>query len=201
MDRPILFSTEMVKAILDGRKSQTRRVCKLHSAVDHITTFDGFPYHVGLKLWVRETHTWINLANNEYDENNPEHRITDIGVPVCMVYKADGFQIPANWRPSIFMPRWASRITLEVTEVRVQRLQDISPNDVEEEGLRRVKVWADKDYWSYPTPNFGNVILKEQTFQSNAIIAYKTLWDKINGKRYPWLSNPWVWVISFKRIK
>ena len=184
-ERPILFNSEMVKAILEGRKTQTRRVIKPQPE-----DFDGdnilwkgrwkplnvCPYgQVGDRLWVKETWT------------------PDIFTGKPLWYKANG--IPDSlknirWKPSIFMPRWASRITLEITGLRVERLQEITEEDTIKEGIvmnnRPFEGW----YWM---PNIYST--------TNPIVAFEKLWDSLNAKReYSWEQNPWCWVLEFKRI-
>ena len=175
-EKPILFSTPMVRAILDGRKTMTRRVVKCDSIVDNKPYWNiggfregNFPYQVGIWLWVRET--WQ-------------------GTKDCISYKASDPQqvVEFNyepWRPSIFMPRWASRITLEITNVRVERLQDISAPDCVNEGIN--------------TQGPYDVAIYDE-FSSHSIAQFAYLWDSINSKKYPWESNPWVFVISFKKL-
>lgn len=169
-ERPILFSAPMVRAILDGRKTQTRRVVKLRNGQymppSEKADINGWrqmlrncPYgQPGDRLWVRETHFDAKRLN--------EGRI---------LYRADGDVSRFGWTPSIHMPRSASRITLEVTGVRVERLQDISEADAVAEGV----VWE-----------------QGQT----AINVFETLWESINGAG-SWDANPWVWVVEFKRAK
>jgi len=185
-DRPILFSAEMVRAILKGRKTQTRRVMKPQpSTVDDagrwyrmksggeslMTSAYPCPYGApGDTLWVRETWTQYPI------ELNPE--------PCDAWYKAtsNGPPPPFKWRPSIHMPRWASRITLRITDIRVERLQDISEDDARAEGCDPV-VHPDG------AVDCGT---RKTTFAS--------LWNKINGPG-AWDENPWVWVLAFERIK
>ena len=184
-ERPILFSAPMVRAILDGRKTQTRRVAKnvvaVHSKTgEALTQTDSLgprircPYgQPGDRLWVRETH-FINDfrgADIPADERNDAEIVfaaTDMDY-VRNLEDDEGFA----WRPSIHMPRWASRITLEITGVRVERLNDISEADCRAEGL------AD------------NV--------DRAHHWYRVLWEQINGPG-SWNANPWVWVVEFKRV-
>lgn len=199
-ERPILFSGEMVSAIIAGYKTQTRRVIDLAMAnrfdeprgdadvaagYPYIETDNGFvsatklcPYgQSGDRLWVRETWgftaSWPTGFQNDHIKNG-RYWIKD-----RMAYRADS---PAGhwcWRPSIFMPRWANRLTLAVTEVRVERLQDISESDAMSEGVAA---------WHTPT---GAVYKPE----------FKMLWDKINAKRgFGWNVNPWVWVVSFQPV-
>jgi hypothetical protein len=199
-ERSILFSAEMVRAILDGRKTQTRRVFK--NAPDDLRSgrYPIWPEHEGLppsrygqpgdRLWVRETYTWITLAENEFTGDGwPGRRIRKPdGIPVLMLYRSDAIaedwdnQI-SHWNPSIFMPRWASRITLEIISVRVERVQSISIDDIKAEGCTGA-----------PLP--GQVVSRNDGYQHYQ--EFKYLWDSINAKRgYGWDANPWVWVIEF----
>ncbi len=179
-ERPILFSAPMVRAILEGRKTQTRRVLK-QKAIDWLPTLSHTfvaskestglcPYgYQGDRLWVRETFCW------------PE----DYSIPI---YRTDGEEPPSMecWKPSIFMPRAASRILLEITDVRVERLQDISEEDAKAEG---VESWAESDK-----------ILERLLARSQPSQIFKALWQSISGPE-SWNENPFVWVITFKRIK
>lgn len=211
-ERPILFNTEMVKAILEGRKTQTRRIVKpqpegatLKSHLDGkwltkkfnglvLPQIEDLPMHnpfgqVGDRLWVRETFTQgygMTLLESEGDDKNA----------VSIIYKADGKEIykdcseevaenwgnwendsdDAVWKPSIHMPRWASRILLEITNIRVERLQDISESDCLKEGV-------------------GSPILRDCKKPK-----FMQLWESINGAD-SWAANPWVWVVEFKVVK
>ena len=162
-EHPILFSTEMVKAILDGRKTMTRRVIK--DPYKYITIPHPSPYgQVGDKLWVRET--WTQFPDGE-----------------SVVYKADGKPYFNVWKPSIFMPHKFSRITLEITNIRVERLQEINTKRHDE---------VAKEGWP-----FGYTGL---SIEKAPVELFAELWDSINLKRgYSWGSNPWVWVIEFKK--
>lgn len=184
-DRPIIFGSEMVHAVLNGRKTQTRRVVKpqppsrIYSDGNTRWSPSGVwggkdwfcPYgQPGDHLWVRET--WGEFFLD--------------GAGECVVYRADGeidmsHMAFGRWRPSIHMPRWASRITLEVTGIRAERVQDITIRDILAEGIDSSPSWDSDD-----------------------VIAAKwiELWDGINAKRgYSWDSNPWVWVIEFKAME
>jgi len=172
MDRPILFSTPMIQAILDGRKSMTRRVVKPPKWSEAIHAGVDFPCPHGIpgdRLWVREAWAYATDFGNATD---------------YIFYKASyinggPYDDVKRWRPSIFMPRSASRITLEITDVKVERLQEITNNDALYEGTPDLRT---------PENNWD----MRRCFQS--------LWDSINGKTYPWTMNPFVWVIEFKRI-
>jgi hypothetical protein len=178
-NKPILFCGEMVRAILAGRKTMTRRVVKSpkwSSAGNAMVDF-GCPYGVpGTKLWVRETCRLYSV------------NCSKTGKGPLVRYRADGAwscgckpqsQTPCGpWKPSIHMPRWASRITLEVTDVRVERVQDISDGDAIAEGCLGL-----------PTESGGVTWWAE----------YAALWDSINRKRgFGWEKNPWVWVVCFR---
>jgi len=173
-ERPIIFNSENVKAILDGRKTQTRRVVKKPEQYDNIRGCDFCsPYgQVGQRLWVRET-WWLP----SYLPSDDKAELKSL-----LVYRAEGDFGSHGWRPSIFMPKWATRIWLEITEVRVERLQEIKFTDCEEEGIKtgyRVE-WDAK-----------NDLLRK----------FEALWDSLNAKRgFGWHTNCWVWVISFRRV-
>lgn len=190
-EKPILFSGPMVRAILEGRKTQTRRVVKPQPPSGewgepqgpgpwwaweypegrHLTVDVRCPYgaHGGL-LWVREAHAlvdgpcWSSLPKTA----GPDGR---------WCYYREGFdRTEPRWRPSIHMPRWASRLTLRVEAVRVERLQSIKVADVLAEGVALDGSRGALDQWA-------------------------DLWDSINGKRAPWAANPWVWVVTFGRVE
>lgn len=169
-ERPILFSGEMARAILSGRKTMTRRVIKpqptnMDNPMRRLSVISDCPYgKIGDRLWVRET-----FAELEMDNGSP------------FAYRADGDKIGCHhWKPSIFMRRRASRILLEIINIRVERLQDISTEDIIKEGL--------------------STNLREHDAVCDLKEKWQTLWDKINGKKHPLADNPWVWVIEFKRV-
>lgn len=219
-ERPILFSEEMVRAILDGRKTQTRRLVKNatgqfwdHAAyrpvvedgrIDRWVSDDPIvivregaprpacPHGVpGDRLWVKETalpdapmNGWSGElewdgCGRAWDGVPSKYR-----KPRHVIYRASwGGQPLTRWNPSIHMPRWASRLTLEVTGVRVERLQDISLADAIAEGI---------DTSRFVSPRgFDGSELK-------AVIKYAELWEAINGPG-SWAANPWVWVVEFKK--
>ena len=189
--RPMIFSSPMVRALLAGQKTQTRRVIKHADILEvygrgfELRRIEGFlaavaadgayvkrPYGVvGDRLWVRETYA---------------HLITD---QCPWRYKATDDTTMYEWKSSMFMPRAASRIELEITGIRVERVQDISGADAIAEGAIESVQWANeeaKQSW------LGN--------EGYAKGCYRHLWNEINGKKHPWDSNPWVWVVEFKRV-
>ena len=212
-ERPILFSSEMVKAILEGRKTMTRRV---NSIGEYYIRDKKCPYGVaGDRLWVRET--WGDLDYYQgnvaihvlKDSNGVEHDIVysaecqgyfewtdEVGFPE---YRKDGTEA-SRWRPSIFMPRWASRITLEITDIKVERLQDITEEDAIAEGIH-LCAGIDEEGYTHGY-HWGPVSDTELLFNS-AADAYRKLWDSINDQKpgKTWKDNPWVWVISFKVVE
>lgn len=246
-ERPIIVSAEMVRAVLDDRKTQTRRVIKpppTQIATDwthdvepgeHVI-YRGWPNVLresrgrnkraageltpkqrlcpygqpGGRLWVRET--WA--VHFMYDDVPP--RESRSGQPGDNVwYRADGDQSPGScgcpaqgrrgkWRPPIYMPRWASRINLEVTGVRVERVQDIGELDAKAEGVPRSVTCPGcngDDFGCCVCDHTGRVRVGDSSVVS-AKSLFQGLWDSINKKRgFGWDVNPWVWVIEFRRIK
>jgi len=223
-ESPILFSTEMVKAILEGRKTQTRRVtgldninlypdkCRLigiHHRLgqrDLHVTFDlhklnnqefdrvtekklgtlKFPYgQIGDTLWVRETY-WRHI-------NTPKDHAGIVPYQNCHYATLSGNN-DAEWlktwyvkKPAIHMPKTACRIWLTITDIRIERVQNISYKDAMAEGVQMTQ-----DYWK----DYNNT--KGDTWTSNPKSSFESLWRAINGNK-SWVSNPWVWVIEFKR--
>jgi hypothetical protein len=223
-ERPILFSTEMVKAILDGRKTMTRRVVSFKNSKpfdnsgswpyvkklddgtymwsdapdfsypkDYLKDGVKCPYgQVGDRLWVRETWTvggYTHKKDAEIVYKASEGEKHDLSIVPWNDWLESNTKyggrcgVIDKWRSSMFMPRWASRITLEITNIRVERLQDITDQDAIKEGID----------FSCTRPNSQCGCNRK---------SFSRLWDSINAKRgYSWGSNPWVWVIEFKRIK
>lgn len=195
-ERPILFSAPMVKAILDGTKTQTRRVVSnkflgcIDPDDDEAKDMLGKlgPYGAsGDQLWVRENFSTCYNGPESYqiiysggDRRNFSAAMNTTDDQLDWLEKSMTVHGESG-RPSIHMPRWASRIQLEVVEVRVQRLQKISEWDAKDEGV---------------TPSEG-------VNQINYKGLFYKLWNSINGKREgcSWESNPWVWAITFKRLK
>ena len=244
-ERPILFSGPMVRAILEGRKTQTRRVmqpqpshdqhhvwrgkvtrdaehrmwCWKYLVLENIWDFpDGedrkelathCPYGVpGDRLWVRETWRpetdWIDgtiatSADIRYSADGEDDRQNWVEIPeaqrsaatVMLAKSVDG-QDGRRWHPSIHMPRWASRITLGITDVRVQRIQDISEQDALAEGVEfhgGLNAWRSYD-----------LISQTPFIEKTAVGSFRTFWTSINAKKHPWSSNPWVWCLSFRTV-
>lgn len=206
-ERPIPFKPEMVIAILNGTKTQTRRVMEPqpHAGVRQSVFVqsgweDGHGYElkcrygqVGDRLWVRET--WLYVGPGSGSElpyavdqtKDPANHIRE-----NVWYRATRPDGSLRWKPSIFMPRWASRILLEITEVRVERVQDISSDDAEAEGVE----WKPNPHgiWQWQGKN--------GRWHDYPQDAYRDLWDTINEARgHSWQSNPWVWVLAFRRVE
>jgi hypothetical protein len=179
-ERPIIISGEMVRAILDGRKTITRRVIKPQpnfeadgcdpALLENPNRWWDFwsrnsdlkriksPYVISDRLWVRENFALFG------DKKQYVHYVASHG------------KLGSGNIPSIFMPHWASRITLEITNIEVKKLNEMSDEDAIKEGI---KGW---------------------TNQASPIDCFICLWNKINGKKYPWESNPWVWIIEFIKV-
>lgn len=223
---PILFNTEMVRAILDGRKDATRRIVKgfiPDDAVWGYTAFtpkgyiscrgtfaDGYgekffklPCEPGDILYVRETWEHFECCCCEGDEHGncyrePQQSALNKSCG-CYMYRAtDEIYGDARWHPSIHMPKEAARIWLKVTDVRVERLQDITPKGAESEGVGNLFYddigYGEKNYGTEVDPEYG--IAKEQ---------FAWLWESTIKKsdidRYGWDASPWVWVIEFERCE
>lgn len=197
--RPILFKGEMVKAILDGTKTQTRRIVKPQPVVDsfwpnsnsciewddivnstiYYVQCGHCPYgKMGDHLYVKETWLEDRIPELAPDEHGTLH------------YRATGdatinarWTECKKWKSAMFMPKWASRITLEITDIRVQRVQEISKEDAKAEGVTCTL----DEYLELPR---------------TVVEAYAELWDSINGKKKGcgWADNPWVWVLEFRRL-
>ncbi|HBQ1252286.1 TPA: hypothetical protein L7J54_001155 [Klebsiella pneumoniae] len=253
-ERGMIFNAEMVRALLDGRKTMTRRIMKVqpessefglrYIAESSLAKEVGMyfwcqsdacgvkarskpfacPYgKQGDKIWVRET--W-GVVSHELDEDGriqpwtPDRPATAIHeMPFGngyfsghAIYAADGDFTWGDddgyedgrscWKPSIHMPRAASRIMLEITDVRVERLNAISPEDAESEGLKRTNFTGFGDepgLPSYPEPDVYFDPLKKQ-WKEYPPEAFAGLWESIYGEG-SWQANPWVWVISFKRVE
>lgn len=190
-ERPILFSAPMVRAILEGRKTQTRRVVKPQPAGAWAAPGRrACPYgQAGDRLWVRETWGTHDQGFDTAEEST------------VVVYRADVDRPePKRWRPSIHMPRVASRITLEVTGVRVERLHQLSEADALAEGIHRIDIGSGYEpRYSAAPRSWADAVEGDPDVQLTASAAFRELWESINGLR-SWLANPWVWVVEFKRL-
>lgn len=228
-ERPILFSAPMVRAILAGTKSITRRIVKPQP---DLNTYDGpgaprpdapeshryhWPSHLaksmvdvrdmgsigpygakGDRLWVRETHAFGPICNDPDDwRDNPDdwavfYRADGDERPWKTSLDEDAEEIAPPWRPSIFMPRWASRIALEVVSVRVERLHEITEEDARAEGVTPY------------VPGHGAVTASELAAEPGIRspmmyrFGFEQVWCDINGTE-SWRANPWVWRVEFKR--
>lgn len=202
-ERPILFNGDMVRALLEGRKTQTRRVMKTQPAnfdadgdialmyeegSETAKTIGEKPFvcpygEPGDRLWVREAHAFVpepayRCSTGIYQQVNPAD-----DYEACVYRENFDRARSFPWRPSIHMPRWASRITLEIVSVRVERLQEISEKDARAEGVNGEQEAADAGLSWHDKPRR----------------AFRLLWQSINGAD-SWDANPWVWVVEFKRV-
>lgn len=237
-ERPILFSGEMVRAILNGTKTQTRRVISLRHGLEFFGGrgdeddptqwgyfFDGPEHHgycviargfnqrfnnglvsmacpfgeVGDRLWVRETWQLLEHMGYTFDDDAVVWRATapnnEVDLPNFNSNTLEVRRLEVlRWRPSMHMPRWASRITLEITNVRVERLNDISEDDARAEGVGREFAHDDREHTE------GERLSGYHPIMSHGI-AFARLWNCLYAKSAPWDSNPWVWVVEFKRVE
>lgn len=244
-ERPIIFSSAMVRAILEGRKTMTRRVVRWpivsngiafdRELGDIVCRDDDFPpsemlmqvrrgrdlYYIarcdgweqvcpygepGDLLWVREA--WC-FGDQEPCDCLPNACLCRPSVH----YRADwaGIDDDVSWRSPTHMPRWASRLTLRVLAVRVERLQEITEGDAIAEGVERRG-----DLWSFDWSRSGTLsryaegsvvkgrdlapLTEKDVGLGTARLAFGNGWNGINGKRAPWASSPWVWVVEFERV-
>lgn len=216
-DIPILFSAPMVRALLAGRKTQTRRILKpqpqtfkvvedgveqeCEVAIAHLAgdrrprlrvgcaiTVQEIPYAKGDRLWVRETHALVPATAYRHS-HGVQHTVNPADTYEAAIYR-EGFDRSSGgirWRPSIFLHRWASRLTLIVTDVRLQRLQDITEADAVAEGIEWVtRTSSGEFYRNYQNP--GCPMMPYGSFRS--------LWEHLNGTE-AWAANPWVAAVTF----
>jgi hypothetical protein len=197
-DRPIIFSTPMVRALLEGRKTQTRRVLKPQpefrggagdwddaeewgwededGGLRHISVLDiRLPYITGDRLWVREAIDKTSEVGDVFYRADYEAAHGDRGKGL-------------GWRPSIHMPRWASRLTLTVTDVRLQRLHDISEEDALAEGVESCMTTRGRMWKAYGEP--------PNSWVESARLSFARLWETIHGPD-AWNENPWVVALTF----
>lgn len=218
-ERPILFSGPMVRAILEGRKTQTRRIMKrkfpFGEIEPNVTSLGGCPVHFpdgswenewcpygwqGSRLWVRETwaqkddmldcQAWLYRA----DETA---RFQGYGKPGAKLDTYGWAWDKVKWKTSIFMPRDASRITLEITNIRCERLQDISESDAISEGIEPLP-GPTENKPLYPLYGTKSKFVNDR-YTLDPKMSYVHLWQSINGPE-SWKENPFVWVIEFKRV-
>lgn len=210
-DKGILFKPDMIKATQEDRKTMTRRLEGLkeinknpddwkftgfadpfcaffENEKENIITYIKCPYQIGQKLYVKETWGEVNLAGpDEYFKRNK------------ILYKAKkNIYKPIKWKSPLFMPKKYARLWLEVIDIKIERLQDISEDDAIKEGVG-FGFQMNAGYPDYQHIENGICTLTQDT----AEISFATLWDSIHKKNpeYLWNKNPWVWVIEFKRIQ
>lgn len=210
-ERPILFSGPMIRALLEGRKTVTRRALNaqalknigygvqlgechelptegpLHpNSVDYYNDFCPFG-QPGDRLWVRET--W-GLQVRNYGGGTGEHIVYRATNPDAIYCKsAEGREYPVKWKPSIHMHRRSSRILLEITGVRVERLQDITEEQAKAEGVRLYTDHAELGDWWH--------VEGIETYSADPRKSFELLWNFVGGD---WDANPWVWCVEFRRV-
>ncbi|EHK77729.1 hypothetical protein SM0020_12415 [Sinorhizobium meliloti CCNWSX0020] len=204
VDRPILFSAPMVRALHDGSKTQTRRVIKKPAALDAISVFghdfllkpgnvDLVRFAVGDRLWVREE------FSGPHHFKPKEHPPAAWPIGCDIWYWADGNPDFGDWtkpKRSMHMPRWMSRLTLIVTRVNVERLQDISETDAIAEGIQRHHA----GWMPYTTAFYEADGVTPANFHPDPRESYRSLWNAINGFG-AWEANPWVVAVTSTIIK
>lgn len=241
VERPILFNSEMVRAILSGKKTQTRRPVThelasppyyftghtekslgypaseghmwfelSYSGNEGSTSFIRSPWGVGDLLWVRET--WAHLPRYAYARSvGVDQTIDPNDFDMAAVYKADWERsAPSRWKPSIHMPRWASRIKLRVKRVWVERIQDVDSNAALAEGVAESSAWKPKEVDENPKPSheWAEPYYDDYYFWCNyPPLAFGNLWDSIYGNPkegkpdYSTKANPQVWCCEFERVE
>lgn len=216
-ERPVTLDAAAVRATLDNRKTQLRVPVKLREFGpsetygydwtfrdrrglwnDYTTTqllsSKFCPVHVGDRLRVRETWSMMNQDRTTVILRG-YHRTPEEASGLDVVYRADEDHGHRGWRSPVLMPRWASRLALEVTEVRLQRLQEITDEDARAEGARELPLQEGEPgaWWTC------DVIAGQPLHARDPIWAYRKLWGRRYGKRSPWDRNDWVWAYTYRR--
>lgn len=219
-EKPILFSEPMVRAILSGRKSQSRRIVKPQptnprpTRDDHIwaDTNDPVTRYFSCKIGLPGDQLWVKETYRSPSKESPRVRV-EYRADMSSWGIADSHNIATNevipnaklfpgraneyskqhWKPSIYMPRWASRLTLEITAVRIERLRAISRDDAAAEGVDECPTYQTAGQIEAMIRGHGCAVTVDY------IGGYRTLWESINGPG-SWAANPWVWVIEFRRV-
>lgn len=197
-ERPILFSGPMVRAILAGTKTQTRRVVKPQPPTGHVmawlTNWVGLAPGFGVVKQMSRNGVRVECPHGQPGDRLWVRERFAFGTQPEQVFylaaRLEGHSDTLTWKPSIYMPRWASRLTLELTQVRVERLQDISEEDVKAEGMAH-------DF------AFSEGLISRLGGQRPMLVGcFAELWDDLNAKRgLGWEINPWVWALTFKGVE
>ena len=201
----ILFTPDNIRAIREGRKTQTRRVItpQPSKTVTSAGCLNGREWHWmsgdprDCDTWVLEGDGWFKCLQGIPGDRLyiKEGIIRHASIPQLVGYYMDGCRVTESWEKrstAMFMPKWAARTWLELADVRVERLQDISEEDAIAEGIERTN---DPDGWKDYRPSYFCNWKPEYPIQS-----YRTLWESINAKKHPWASNPWVWALTFREV-
>lgn len=213
-ERPILFKGAMVRAILEDRKKQTRRIAKIESLkIEPTSTILSLscrfskPHKKSLSVFTgttwthRQAQEWLGRNYSPYGQPGDRLWVREtwnkFADPDGLAFAAtDNAPELSQWKPSIHMPRSASRIDLEIVSVRVERLQDITEGDAAAEGVEYDSGWEEE-------PGFGwldYLSVNDSYSMLTAKDSYRSLWESINGPG-SWDANPYVWVVEFKRFK
>lgn len=203
-EKPIIFNDQMVRAILEGRKTQTRRIAKPPKGFDWVDESLGTVANKNDGMWpvyeLEEVskpfgqvgdYLWVREAWRQFDNSN-ECGCSEYPCPCPnnghVIFRSTHDDGESKWKPSIHMPRWAARIKLEIKKIRVERLQDISEADAIAEGVKELR----KGYWR----NYNH---EWTQFQLSAKSSFTSLWKALYGEE-SWNENPWVHVIEFERV-
>jgi len=217
----ILFKPDMIKAIVEGKKTVTRRLiskqresseCELmpghdkdsivwlfrHEALSEIISVKP-RYQVGEVVYIKEAYTYVTLAEKDPWKDRAiadgSFRRMPNGDPVTVWFKLDGYEIGSRWETPMFMPAWAARYFIKIKDVRAERLQEISWKDTHAEGILRF----DREHPDIDGGVGYNRGARGLPMRYESIAAYMDLWNSIN-KDYQWESNPWCWVYTFVKV-